>query len=427
MESLLLKKIDGASGSVNLPGSKSLSNRALLLAAVAEGRTELTNLLDSDDVRRMLEALTALGVNCRLSEDRRTCRIQGLAGAFRADSRLELFLGNAGTAMRPLAAVLSMSRGSFVLTGEPRMYERPIAHLVDALRQIGADIRYPGAEGYPPLEISGRPLEGERMRINGTVSSQYLTAALMAAPLLGHELTIEIEGELVSRPYIDITLKLMADFGVSVENREYRSFFIAGGQKYRSPGSFLVEGDASGASYFLAAGAIAGSVTVTGLGGSSIQGDLKFTEVLRAMGARVVVGDDFVTCSSTGELKGVNLDLNRIPDAAMTVATLALFAKGPTVIRNIGNWRVKETDRIAAMARELRKLGAEVEEGADYLRVEPKGPLHPAVIDTYNDHRMAMCFSLAAFGTELTINDPGCTRKTFPEYFMLFDEISVRH
>lgn len=426
MDTLPIKKISRIEGTVNLPGSKSLSNRALLLASLAQGTTVLSNLLDSDDVRRMLEALEKLGVKYSLSEDRTVCTVTGIGGAFRAEQPLELFLGNAGTAMRPLAAALCLSHGSFTLTGEPRMYERPIAHLIDAMREAGAEVEYLKIEGYPPLRIRGGSLRGSIIHIDGSVSSQFLTAALMAAPLFGRDLTIEITGELVSRPYIDITMKLMQDFGVEVVNRQYSSFFIRGGQNYVSPGCFLVEGDASGASYFLAAGAIGGTATVTGLGCGSIQGDLKFVDVLKAMGADVSMTDTSVTCTGNGHLRGVDMDMNHIPDAAMTVAVLALFAEGPTVIRNIYNWRVKETDRISAMANELKKLGAEVEEGRDYLKVEMKQPLKPASIDTYNDHRMAMCFSLAALGTDLVINDPGCTSKTFPDYFSRFDSICHR-
>jgi 3-phosphoshikimate 1-carboxyvinyltransferase len=430
VDTLPLKKISSISGSVNLPGSKSLSNRALLLASVAQGTTVLSNLLDSDDVRRMLEALEKLGVSYSLSDDRTECTVTGLSGPFKTEGMTEIFLGNAGTAMRPLAAVLCLSSGTFILTGEPRMYERPIAHLIDAMRETGAEVEYLGNEGYPPLKITGKSPKkspnGNIMHINGTVSSQFLTAALMAAPLFMHDLTIEITGDLVSRPYIDITLKLMKDFGVEVVNNSYKSFFIRGGQHYVSPGRFLVEGDASGASYFLAAGAIGGTATVTGLGCNSIQGDLKFIEVLKAMGADVSMTETSVTCTRKGKLKGIDMDMNHIPDAAMTAAVLALFADGATVIRNIYNWRVKETDRIAAMATELRKLGAEVEEGKDFLKIEMKQPLKSASIDTYNDHRMAMCFSLAALGIDIVINDPKCTSKTFPDYFTRFESICRR-
>ena len=419
--SLRLNPVRHIEGDVTLPGSKSLSNRILLLAALARGETRISNLLDSDDVRHMLNALSALGVSFTLSEDRTRCVVQGRSGPLDSDQALTLFLGNAGTAMRPLAAALAASRGEFDLTGEPRMAERPIGDLVDALRACGASIEYLGQEGFPPLRIHGHRLQGGRIRIRGNISSQFLTAMLMAAPLCRDDLEITVEGELVSKPYIHITLDVMKRFGVTVENHDDQRFVIAAGQQYVAPGDIMVEGDASSASYFLAAAAIAGgTVRVHGTGAASVQGDAKFADVLAQMGARVVWGDTWIEVSR-GELHGVDVDLNHIPDAAMTIATTALFAKGPTVIRNIYNWRVKETDRLAAMATELRKVGAEVEEGSDYIAIQPPAVIQPATIDTYNDHRMAMCFSLAAFGASpIVINDPGCTAKTFPTYFELF-------
>jgi len=427
MEQLKLEKINNISGSVNLPGSKSLSNRALLLAALAKGTTTLNNLLDSDDVRRMLEALKELGISYTLSEDRTSCVIQGNGGCFNTRSSpinsLELFLGNAGTAMRPITAVLALSDGEFILTGEPRMYERPIKHLVDALRQVGADITYLKADGYPPLKITGRKLTGGEVEIDGSISSQYLTAFLMAAPLMGGTVTVKIKGELVSKPYIDITVRMMKCFGVEVVNHDYRTFVIAGNQHYCAPRTpYLVEGDASAASYFLAAAAVKGSVTVSGIGKDSIQGDVKFASYLEMMGAKVEYFDDHITCEHQ-HLYGIDVDLNQIPDAAMTIAVLALFAEGKTVIRNIYNWRVKETDRLSAMATELRKVGAKVEEGNDYIEIEPPEKFAEAEIDTYNDHRMAMCFSLVALQERVTINNPACVSKTFPDYFAEFGKI----
>ena len=427
MEHIKLEKVSDIRGSVNLPGSKSLSNRALLLAALARGTTRLTNLLDSDDVRRMLEALQELGVRYTLSEDRTACIITGQGGKFNTGTSpvnsLELFLGNAGTAMRPITAVLALSDGEFILTGEHRMYERPIRHLVDALRQAGADITYLKTEGYPPLKITGRPLHGGEVEIDGSISSQYITAFLMAAPLMNGTVNLKIRGELVSRPYLDITIEMMKDYGVEVVNNDYKSFIIAGNQQYVAPKQpYLVEGDASAASYFLAAAAIKGRVKVTGIGRGSIQGDVKFAEYLEMMGAKVEFFDDHIICEH-GELFGIDVDLNRIPDAAMTIAVLALFAKGKTVIRNIYNWRVKETDRLSAMATELRKVGAVVTEGRDYLEIEPPEKFLDAEIDTYNDHRMAMCFSLVALGHSVTINNPGCVSKTFPNYFSEFSTI----
>ncbi|MBR9885534.1 MAG: 3-phosphoshikimate 1-carboxyvinyltransferase [Oceanospirillales bacterium] len=424
METLTLSPLSHASGEVQLPGSKSLSNRILLLAALAEGDTRVTNLLDSDDVRHMLNALTLLGVSYELSDDRRSCKVQGVGGVFKAD-KAELFLGNAGTAMRPLTAALCLGRGEFTLTGEPRMYERPIRDLVDALRPLGADIEYLGDEGYPPLRINAQGLKSGEVSIKGNISSQFLTALLMAAPMASEDLSILVDGELVSKPYIDITLHSMKLFGVEVINDNYQRFTVKAGQRYHSPGEVMVEGDASSASYFLAAAAIAGgTVRVYGVGSDSVQGDKAFAEVLGKMGAQVSYGPTWVEVTK-GELNGVDLDLNAIPDAAMTIATTALFAKGPTAIRNVYNWRVKETDRLSAMATELRKVGAEVVEGEDYIEVTPPAEITSAAIDTYDDHRMAMCFSLAAFGNApITINDPGCTRKTFPEYFELFKQIT---
>lgn len=425
MESLTLQPINKVSGEVNLPGSKSVSNRALLLAALAKGTTRLTNLLDSDDIRHMLNALTQLGVSYQLSEDKTVCEVEGLGKPFAAPEALELFLGNAGTAMRPLAAALCLGDGEYVLTGEPRMKERPIGHLVDALRQAGADIQYLENENFPPLKIKGTGLTGGTVEIDGSISSQFLTAFLMSAPLAQDDVTIKIVGDLVSKPYIDITLHIMAQFGVEVENRDYQEFVIRSGQSYIAPGDFLVEGDASSASYFLAAAAIkGGEIKVTGIGKNSIQGDIQFADALEKMGAEIEWGDDYVI-SRVGELAAVDMDFNHIPDAAMTIATTALFAKGTTAIRNVYNWRVKETDRLTAMATELRKVGAEVEEGEDYIVVTPPAQLKHAAIDTYDDHRMAMCFSLVALSdTPVTINDPKCTSKTFPDYFDKLQSLS---
>ncbi|MDP1930722.1 MAG: 3-phosphoshikimate 1-carboxyvinyltransferase [Gammaproteobacteria bacterium] len=421
MNFLTLPPLQAIDGEVTLPGSKSLSNRILLLAAVAQGETQISNLLDSDDVRHMLNALKALNVDYTLSPDKTFCRVQGRGGPLHVEDPLTLFLGNAGTAMRPLCAMLCAGRGEFTLKGEPRMYERPIGDLVDCLRACGAEIDYLGNPDYPPLRIHGGGLRGGRVSIKGNISSQFLTAMLMAAPFCDSDLEIVVEGELVSKPYILITLDVMAKFGVTVVNDNYQRFVIQSGQRYISPGAIMVEGDASSASYFLAAAAIAGgTVRVHGSGASSVQGDARFAEVLEQMGAKVIWGDTWIEVSR-GELNGVDVDLNHIPDAAMTIATTALFAKGQTAIRNIYNWRVKETDRLTAMATELRKVGAIVEEGEDYIVITPPAAIQSAAIDTYDDHRMAMCFSLAAFGDNpITINDPECTSKTFPTYFDLF-------
>ena len=426
METLTLQPLSHIQGEVHIPGSKSLSNRILLLSALARGETEVRNLLDSDDIRHMLTALSQLGVEYELSDDKTRCRMQGLGDVFRCEQAQELFLGNAGTAMRPLTAALCASHGQFKMTGEPRMYERPIGDLIDALRQAGADVEYLKDEGYPPLLIDADGLAGGAIDIQGNLSSQFLTAMLMASPLCQNDVSINVIGELVSKPYIDITLDVMQRFGVQVENRQHQQFTIPSGQKYQSPGRIMVEGDASSASYFLAAAAIAGGpVRVHGVGKSSVQGDAKFADVLEMMGAQVKWADEWIEVSGSGELHGVDVDLNHIPDAAMTIATTALFAKGRTAIRNIYNWRVKETDRLAAMSTELRKLGATVEEGEDYLIIDPPDTIQSAAIDTYDDHRIAMCFSLAAFGdSAITINDPGCTSKTFPTYFDLFQSLT---
>lgn len=425
MKKLTLQPIGKVSGEVHLPGSKSISNRVLLLAAVAEGTTHITNLLDSDDVRHMLNALTALGVNFTLSPCRTECEVHGLGGLFSHPHAITMFLGNAGTAMRPLTAALAASSVDVTLTGEPRMYERPIGHLVDALQQWNADISYLQQDGFPPLRIKGQPLNGGTIKIDGSISSQFLTAVLMVAPLLNGDSEIEIIGELVSKPYIDITLALMARFGVTVVNHAYQRFSVKGSQCYRSPGHWLVEGDASSASYFLAAAAIkGGSIKVTGIGKHAVQGDIHFADALEAMGANVEWGDDYIMVTRN-RLVGIDRDYNAIPDAAMTIATAALFADGPTTIRNVYNWRVKETDRLAAMATELRKVGADVEEGHDYLKIVPPSQLKHASIATYNDHRMAMCFSLVALSdTAVTIEDPDCTAKTFPDYFSVFQQLA---
>lgn len=424
-EQLILQPISHVSGEVVIPGSKSLSNRVLLLASLAEGETTITNLLDSDDIRHMLVALKQLGVEYDLSADKTTCVINGKAGPLVDSGEYELFLGNAGTAMRPLTAALCLSKGGqFTLTGEPRMYERPIGHLVDALKPLGANIEFLQAAGYPPLKIIGTGLRGGSIEIDGSISSQFLTAVLMSAPLATGDITITVKGELVSKPYIDITLDLMAKFGVSVSHQNYKTFFIRGGQSYVSPGEFMVEGDASSASYFLAAAAIkGGTVRVYGVGKDSVQGDIRFADVLAKMGAQITYAENYIEATK-GELKGVDVDLNHIPDAAMTIAAAALFADGATKIRNIYNWRVKETDRLSAMATELKKVGARVVEGKDFIEIEPPANISAAAIDTYDDHRIAMCFSLAAMGAApIIINDPGCTAKTFPSYFELFEKI----
>ena len=428
MEYLDLAPIARVGGTVKLPGSKSISNRTLLLAALAEGNSEVRGLLDSDDTQRMLEALAALGIQLDGSANTGNFLVHGCGGRF-PQKQADLFLGNAGTAFRPLTAALALSSGHYKLSGVPRMHERPIGDLVDALRQIGADISYLGQDGYPPLQIRPATIRaGGEISIRGNVSSQFLTALLMAVPLTQADTRINVVGELISKPYIEITLNLMRQFGVEVSRDGWQSFQIAGGQHYRSPGVVHVEGDASSASYFLAAGAIGkGPVRVEGVGKNSIQGDVRFVETLQQMGAQITMGDSWIEVSGTGKLNAIDVDLNHIPDAAMTIAVAALFADGTTTIRNVASWRVKETDRLSAMATELRKVGATVEEGADYLRVTPPKQLTAnAIIDTYDDHRMAMCFSLVALGgVPIRINDPKCVAKTFPDYFQVLQQINL--
>jgi 3-phosphoshikimate 1-carboxyvinyltransferase len=418
-----LAPIASVAGVVALPGSKSISNRTLLLAALASGSTRVRELLDADDVDRMLEALALLGVRVERTATPREVVVHGTGGAL-ATKPARLFLGNAGTAYRPLTAALALSGGTYELSGVPRMHERPIGDLVDALRSLGADVRYLGREGYPPLAIGpGHAAIRERVAVRGSVSSQFLSALLMALPLLtartARAITVDVVGDLISRPYVAITTNLMARFGVPVEAEGACAFRVPAGAAYSSPGTLQVEGDASTASYFLAAGALAGGpVRVTGVGRDSIQGDVAFAGVLARMGARSDYGADWIEARSGPGLTGATVDCLAIPDAAMTLAVVALFARGPTTLTGIASWRVKETDRVAAMAAELAKLGAAVEAGADHLRVVPPARLAPATIDTYDDHRIAMCFSLAALGgVTVRINDPGCVRKTFPDYF----------
>lgn len=416
----------GARGKVRLPGSKSISNRVLLLAALAEGVTEVEALLASDDTHVMLDALHRLGVNWRRHEGTDNYRVEGVGGAFPV-KYANLFLGNAGTAYRSLTAACAFAHGDYTLSGVPRMHERPIGDLVDALRQAGAQIDYTENEGFPPLHILPPEPRDTEIAVKGNVSSQYLTGLLLAAPLLGRQVSVRVEGELISKPYVEITLNLMQRFGVEVR-REGWARFIVPAATYKGPGRVQVEGDASSASYFLAAGAIGhGPVRVEGVGRDSIQGDVRFAEALARMGAEMSFGPNWMECrlGCADKLHALDLDCNHIPDAAMTLAILALFAEGTTTLKNIASWRVKETDRIAAMATELRKLGARVEEGADYIRVTPPAKLTPnAVIDTYDDHRMAMCFSLVALaGVPIRINDPKCVNKTFPGYWDAFKSI----
>ncbi|NHZ41121.1 3-phosphoshikimate 1-carboxyvinyltransferase [Massilia aquatica] len=427
-----LKPVMHVEGVVRLPGSKSISNRTLLLAALAEGTTTIIGLLASDDTLVMLGALRSLGLGWD-QVDEHTHIVHGGGGALPVHEA-DLFMGNAGTAIRPLTAALAVIGGDYTLHGVTRMHERPIGDLVDALNAIGAQIEYTGVEGYPPLRIRRGHIHAQRLSVRGNVSSQFLTALLMAAPLMAREqpVTIDVVGELISKPYIEITLNLMRRFGVTVEQDGWQSFTVQPGQRYTSPGTIHVEGDASSASYFLAAGAIGGGpIRVEGVGRDSIQGDVRFAEALEQMGATITRGDNWIEARSNGVLKAIDADFNHIPDAAMTIAVAALYAEGTTTLRNIASWRVKETDRLAAMATELRKLGAIVVEGPDFISVTPpEGELSAATIDTYDDHRMAMCFSLASLdgkarrGNTMRINDPKCVAKTFPDYFDAFAGIA---
>ena len=419
-----LKAVQSVFGQVTLPGSKSITNRILLLSAIAKGETTIKHPLQSDDTHHMIEALKILQVDLTQKENG-DILIQGARGQFKNKSA-EIFLGNAGTAFRPLTAALAFSQGDYMLSGVPRMHERPIKDLVDALLQLNADITYLNEEGYPPLKISpSEIIINGSVKIRGDISSQFLTALLMAIPLTKKEVSIEIVGDLISKPYIDITLNLMNRFGVQVKKIDWQYFVIPGSGGYVSPGEIFVEGDASSASYFLAAGALAGDIEVKGIGKNSIQGDIKFTEALTLMGAEIQILEGSIKASKASTLQAVNLDCNHIPDAAMTLAVLALFANGTTKLHNIGSWRVKETDRIKAMATELKKLGAEVVEGEDFIEITP--PLHikeNIEIDTYDDHRMAMCFSLVSLkNIPIIINDPACVNKTFPTYFEVLESI----
>ena len=422
------------SGTVRLPGSKSISNRVLLLAALCEGQTTVRDLLDSDDTRVMLQALRQLG--CGVAVDGTTAVIDGLGGRAR-QPHAELFLGNAGTAMRPLTAALAVLGGDYRLSGIARMHERPIGDLVDALRALGCSVQYLGQDGFPPLHIGQPNLKLDQpIPVRGDVSSQFLTALLMALPLAAQaqDIVIDVVGELISKPYIEITLQLLARFGVKVQRDGWARFVIPAGSRYRSPGEIHVEADASSASYFIAAGALSASASgpnglkIEGVGEASIQGDIRFVEAARLMGAQIDSGPNWLRAErGAWPLKAIDLDCNHIPDAAMTLGVMALYADGPSTLRNIASWRVKETDRIAAMAAELRKLGAEVEEGADFIRITPPTVWQAASLHTYDDHRMAMCGSLAAFnaaGLPVRIEDPKCVAKTFPDYFETLFELA---
>jgi 3-phosphoshikimate 1-carboxyvinyltransferase len=428
-----LPTLQGASGTVTLPGSKSISNRVLLLSALCQGTTVVHDLLDSDDTRVMLAALRQLG--CGVDVRGTTVTITGLGGQQKHQDAIEFFMGNAGTAMRPLTAALAVLGGDFTLKGVPRMHERPIGDLVDALRLLGCSIEYLGNDGFPPLHIGKPSLKVDApIQVRGDVSSQFLTALLMALPLAAktQDIVIEVVGELISKPYIDITLNLLARYGIEVKRDAWQRFTIPQGCSYKSPGTIHVEADASSASYFIALGSIAqgNGIRIQGVGADSIQGDIRFMDAAEQMGAKITSGPNWLEINrGTWPLKGITLDCNHIPDAAMTLAVMALYADGPTTLRNIASWRVKETDRIVAMATECRKLGATVEEGPDWITVHPlqSKQWQAASIHTYDDHRVAMCFSLAAFNADqvpVRIEDPKCVAKTFPDYFEALFSVS---
>ena len=424
---LRLDPIRRISGSIALPGSKSLSNRVLLLAMLSEGKTLIENLLDSDDVRRMVDALAKLKISYEEDRPNKRITVRGVAGRIPV-VEAKLFLGNAGTAIRPLTAALTLGHGRFVLDGIERMRERPIQDLLEGLNQLGAHVRSIHNTGCPPVEIIADGLQGGVTELSGAISSQYLTAILLTSPYAKTPVEIRIRDHLVSVPYVKMTIRLMSRFGVNVVvSEDFRNFYINAPQNYQSPETYFVEGDASSASYFLAGAAITGgSVTVIGCGTESLQGDAQFAKVLEMMGAEVGWQSNEITVQGSGNLKGVDVDMNEMPDAAMTLAVTALFAKGTTAIRNIYNWRLKETERLKAVSCELKKLGAFVEEGEDYLIIAPPKELMPAKISTYDDHRMAMAFSLAACGeVPITILNPTCVSKTFPDYFDQLSKLTI--
>ncbi|QJC34580.1 3-phosphoshikimate 1-carboxyvinyltransferase [Enterobacteriaceae endosymbiont of Donacia crassipes] len=428
---LILKPVHKIQGSITLPGSKSISNRVLLLSAIAKGNTKLVNLLNSDDVKYMLKTLQRLGISYNLSNNKTNCFIIGNNGYFKPKKKIKLFLGNAGTVIRPLTALLSLNNQcDVILTGEPRMKERPIKHLVDTLKSGGAKIKYIEKKYFPPIHLKGgfQNYYNNNLIIDGSISSQFLTSLLIISPLLNNNTLINVKGNLVSKPYIDITIKLMKIFGINVQNNNYKQFKIIGKQTYISPKKYIIEGDASSASYFLAAAAIkGGTVLLKNLNKKSIQGDIKYVNILKKMGAIISYGPNYISCTKN-TLKSINMDLNDIPDVAMTLAIVGLFAKGTTIIKNIYNWRVKETDRLIAMSNELKKTGANIITGKDFIIIKPPKYIKKTVIETYNDHRIAMCFSLLSLSNNsVSIINPNCTSKTYPKFFTEFKKISIYH
>ncbi|CAL4320979.1 3-phosphoshikimate 1-carboxyvinyltransferase [Buchnera aphidicola] len=424
-DKLLLKSVKVVNGVINLPGSKSITNRALLLSSVCKGTTCLKNMLYSDDVKYMLKALTKLGIQYNFKKKKKICYVQGIGKNFFKINKISLFLGNSGTSIRFLLSMLSLEKNNIILTGNKRMKERPIKHLVDALIQGGAKIKYLDEQGYPSILTKGNFIGG-KIFLNGNISSQFLSSLLMSAPLSKKNTKIYIKNLLVSKPYIDLTINIMKSFGVKIINNEYKSFYIKGSQQYISPKNYFIEGDASSASYFLAAAAIkGGQVKVKGIGKNSIQGDIKFCNVLKKMGAYIKIKKNYIICKKKKNiLNKIDMDFNDIPDVAMTVVILALKAKKVSYIRNIYNWRVKETDRLFAISTELKKLGVKIFEGLDFIGITPTKKLNHVNIETYDDHRIAMCFSLISlFNCDVTILKPNCVKKTFPKYFSKLQSI----
>ena len=420
MNEITLKASKQVRGCIKLPGSKSITNRVLLMAALGSGVTKLIDPLRSEDTDQMINALIKLGVSVKeVNDDKKNLEIKGAEHNF-PNKNTNLFLGNSGTTFRPLTAVLAMMRGDYYLSGIERMHERPIKDLVDALEQMGSSIQYEKNHGYPPITINNSSIEiSEPIQIKGDISSQYLTALLIAGPISNNEFNIEVIGDLISKPYIDITLKLLTKFNIFYNNDNWRLFSLKKDSIYRNPTKIFVEGDASSASYFFAAASLAGSIEIKGINKDSIQGDLKFLDIISKMGAKIEYKSDSIQVSKASNLKGLEIDCIEIPDAAMTLAIMAVFADKPTKLKNIGSWRVKETDRILAMDNELTKMGVEVSTTHDSMTIFPQKQLNDNIsIKTYNDHRIAMCFSLFCLkNLNITIQDPNCVNKTYPDYF----------
>ena len=428
---LKLKSSNLKNSIINLPGSKSISNRVLLLSSLGEGSITINNLLISDDTKVMIDALKSLGVKIAVNESLKNCNLQGSNNYF-LNKKVDIFIGNSGITIRPLTAVLAFNNGEYYLHGTDRMHERPINHLVDSLVSVGADIEYKKNIGFPPIKINPSNIKNNKIFIKGDTSSQFITSILISSPFFikNEPLEIIVEGEIISKPYIEITIKLMKVFGINVRHSNYNNFIISKKQKYSNPKDIYIEGDASSASYFLAAGAISGKkIRVNGVGSKSIQGDIRFIDALINMGVKINTGENWIEVNSNSKILPIDADFNHIPDAAMTIAIISMYAEGTSILRNIASWKVKETDRIDAMSRELKKIGAKINQGDDFIEITPPKKFSDATIDTYDDHRMAMCFSLLSInnqfkqGANITINDPDCVSKTFPDYFDVFNTI----